>query len=775
MNRLRPDWILRALLCGVLVVVATIGLRGAFDGWGFLIPASIGAAVGIGAATIGKRQQFLLGETLAISLVLFGIAGVFLGGISAPASFVDGLVNGWADLLSSSPPAQLTPTLRIVPFAIAWLGAALAGELLRRDSGPVVAAVGPVVALILTLLVSIEDRGLAVAQGATLAVGAVLLGFIAQLLGPLDLDGPVASAHTATSGTSRGRRQAFAMSAAMMLIVAIASTFLGPQMPLVGTRDRFDLRQYQDRPWDPLDEPSPLVTVKASLKEGQRERELFVVRSDTPVTRLNLATLSSYAGTVWTVADAEESSKSRFTPVDNQFPRSTTPTTDVVTYQLEILDSNQPWLPLSGWPSVVERLNSGASSERLRFNSATGTVADPTGLARGEVFQITASVSPEVSLAELGQLTAVSNAEDATELALVPPSLRNVAGDVFEGADAGTPRIVALSRSFVDNGFYDHTELARPGHSLARLDEFFADPDRLVGFSEQYAAGAAVLARIGGVPARVVVGYEIPPERYIDGEAIVIADDLNAWIEIETAEQGWVPVVVTPDRSREPEQDTVGRSIQDVAIPNPPPPPAPPPEVQPPSQPEATEEESEDEADDDEPSTPLFGSYRWVAVASVGAVAPLVVLGISGLAIVGLKRRRRKRRSTTGDSRDQVAGAWRELCDRFTEIGIDPHSTTTPTEIASATLAVLEDRETIGVPVRRLARAVDRAAFHPTEPDNDAVAEAWDDYREAASCLNGSRSRKARALSASDPRPLRRRSAQRGPRRDQTKDLTRVR
>ncbi len=369
----------------------------------------------------------------------------------------------------------------------------------------------------------------------------------------------------------------------------------------------------------------------------------------------------------------------------------------------------------------------------------------------------------------------LSTSSDGTELGLVPPALVNVAGDVFEGSDRGIDHVVALSTAFTQTGFYDATEVARPGHSLARLSEFFAEEDTLVGFEEQFAAGAAVLLRIDGISARVVVGYVIPADRYVDDEAVIVGDDLSAWIEVDTEERGWVPVSVTPDRAREPEAETTGRSIQDVAVPNPPPPPAPPPEIQPPSQPESTDEEQVEQDEETDADSPILGDQQWVAVAAAGALIPLLVMGTIALLIVGVKRRRRRKRAADGGPRQQVAGAWRELCDRLTEVGVEPHSTTTPTEIAVATLGALADDghvdDDIGQPLHRLALAVDRAAFHPTDPDDVAVAGAWADYEKAATCLRGTRPLAARVLNVSDPRPLRRRRS----RHHNTKGTQRVR
>ena len=80
-------------------------------------------------------------------------------------------------------------------------------------------------------------------------------------------------------------------------------------------------------------------------------------------------------------------------------------------------------------------------------------------------------------------------------------------------------------------GFYVVDEQVPPGHSYYRIDQFLADPDRIFGYEEQYAATAALIGRIADLPTRVVVGYEIPADRYVDGVADVRRNDITAWIE----------------------------------------------------------------------------------------------------------------------------------------------------------------------------------------------------------------------------------------------------
>ena len=85
------------------------------------------------------------------------------------------MVDGWADLLSTAPPADVTDQLRALPFTIAWLAAAIGGEIARNTRRPGLPAIGPLLALALSLLFTVEERWLALLQGAGILAGTLAL------------------------------------------------------------------------------------------------------------------------------------------------------------------------------------------------------------------------------------------------------------------------------------------------------------------------------------------------------------------------------------------------------------------------------------------------------------------------------------------------------------------------------------------------------------------------------------------------------------------------
>ncbi len=715
----------------LLSFIATLGFHGSLDGWAFLGPAALGASIGLATGLVARHYRLYVGEAVALSALVFTIGGGLATLGSYPA-FFGGLVDGWAHLLSSAPPAELTSELRVLPYVTAWAATLIGGELSRRAARPVLPIIGPAAAIVTTALVAAESPRIVLVQGVGLATGALVLALLHQWLVVDPLSGEA----------SRGTRSRRVSAIAMTATIAAAAPLLGPWLPLAGANTRFDLRDHQERPWDPLAEPSPLVTLKASLKEGRSQDEVFRVTSSTPLTRFTTAILASYNGTVWAVADESPTAPAEFEPVDRHLPSATAGTP--VSYRLEFAEPTL-WIPVAG------RATQADTDAELRFNRSTGTLAAPARVKAGDIVELVSVPLEEPATIDL--IGADVPVMEGNEIELVPPQLRDLAGDLFEGVDAGPARALALADRFTQQGFYDHGVAVRPGHNLARLDEFLADPDRVVGYAEQYAAAAGVLSQLAGLPTRVAVGYEVPADRYVDQTAVVVADDLTAWIEVLTVEYGWVSIDVTPDRAREPQDETLGVTITDVAIPNPPPPPPPPPEDEVVARADSEEELAEEPDDDDEVES-LSASVPTVALVGASAIGlPVLLLCLLG-GIVALVKSRRRRRRRDGSTPNKISGAWQELLDGFAEAGVVAPTTTTPSEVVSSLLLAEPATVLVADDLRILAGHVDRATFHPVAPTEETADDAWLRCDAALDAMRSNRSRWQRLAMLTDPRPL---------------------
>jgi len=780
MNRWPLPWRHWAALAIVvtLATASTVGLHSITADWSFVLPALIGAVAAAAAFVAALRWDLLPGETLALAVALFVLTGVLTvsvvvaGEIPTPSSvgdFFDGLIRAWADLLSAVSPADLTPRLSVAPFAIAWFGTIVGCALLRWSRLPAAPVIGPLAGLALTVLLTDEDRVLSIVVGAAIAVGALLLGV---LLDPrrsaiAGMDG--AADHETMETTTSVAPHARMIRAGMVLVaVAVLAPVVGPRLPLADANERYDLRDQVVPPWDPLSLPSPLVQLKAQLAAEVEDEVVFEVESDTPLTRWSTAAMTSYDGVVWTVADPRDPATD-FRPVSARLPDpDVQPLSDPTTSATVTIGALPgPWLPVPGEARQIDfdessspdgSTSDDAPAPTLVQNQRSNTLAVTEGVHDGMTYTVSALAEPDRTDEELRAAT-IDVTPAGVDLEALPPQIRNLAADVTEGIDHGWGQVAAIRDLFHDEGFYDKTTRVPPGHSYYRLAQFLADPEQIVGYEEQYAAAAALIGRIAELPVRVVVGYEIEPDRYVDGVAEVRSGDASAWIEVRVDGVGWVPVSVSPPRSREPDAETAVASEDQVATPNPPPPPQVPPDVDVFTENQELEEpvEDDDKDDDEQDETAAgggIGTLGWVAIGTSGI---LVLLLAAGGAVVVWKRGRTRRRRHAADPADRIAGAWLELTDRYGEAGVTTPHRATPLEavrsLAEADAAAADNEAAL----TGLARHVDRAAYARTGPPPEAATSAWRYSDQAVDALLANQSLPRRTRMRVDPRPLLRR------------------
>ncbi len=106
----------------------------------------------------------------------------------------------------------------------------------------------------------------------------------------------------------------------------------------------------------------------------------------------------------------------------------------------------------------------------------------------------------------------------------------------------------AVLAMFSNQNFYYTT--TPPLLGTNPVDEFLFSTK--AGFCEHYASAFAVLMRAGGVPARVVTGYQGGEVNYVGAYLTVRQADAHAWTEVWFTNEGWVRVdptaAVSPNR-----------------------------------------------------------------------------------------------------------------------------------------------------------------------------------------------------------------------------------
>ena len=740
------------LIVGAASLVSASSLVSVIRGPGLWVGAVLGVVVALAATAIWNRFELMLLEWVAVSLALFILlGGVVAGPVPGPtayAAFLDGLINGWADLLSSVPPVAATGPFVALPYTLAYLAAMSGIALVRKVKISISGAIGPAIAFGIGLLFSVELRSIALLQGSLLVALSLALGWYQQRFLGFELDEEIGNTTVAR------RRSRFLFTGAALLLAAGLAPVLAPFTPGLDGRERFDLRDSLEPPWNPLDEPSPLAQIKSNYLDENREDVVFVVAApeqDLIPRRWGLATLAAFDGSVWTVGDSELDGLAPFVPIDDRTPEpefAHTVSRPEVEVSVEIVSLDGPWIPVPGRASSIQTGDSlGAGS--VRFNGRTHTAALPSGVM-GLSYSVTAEPSPIVDEAALAEATYLG----AAELGLDQQSsaVRDWSADVVAGADFGWPQVAAI-RDSLRAGGYLADEQVQPGHSWARLSDFFANED-FFGNEEQYAAVAAIAARNAGLQSRVVVGYLIDQAKLDQrsGEVAVTRTEASAWLEVFTEDFGWVAIDVTPDRDNEPSLQDEGFRTEAVATPNPPPTIPPPPEQEVAPEEEVDEEEEEDEEDQEEAS----GGILTVVLASAVALGgPLALAGGWILFVGGLKALRRRRRRNAPEPAEQVVGAWYEVRDRFHEFGIEAADNASLHEFAG----YAESTSTAAVGVLELADIVDRSAFAPSGGGSEVSEAAWERSDALVSRVRRSRGRLDRVRSLASPGTLMKRGS----------------
>ncbi|MBU1588349.1 MAG: transglutaminase domain-containing protein, partial [Actinobacteria bacterium] len=377
-----------------------------------------------------------------------------------------------------------------------------------------------------------------------------------------------------------------------------------------------------------------------------------------------------------------------------------------------VQDYSGVWLPTVGKLESVAF--AGADRDALRdsfyYNDTSGTAAVVRGLASGDSYTLEAVVPNQPTDAQLATL------EPGTATV---PSPRNVPDELTAkldeyttGIDGAGKRLVAMLAGLATDGYISHggddEPPSRSGHAADRIAELLSSP-RMIGDAEQYAVAAALMADDLGFPARVVVGFA-PTSGSVTG------GDISAWIEVDTAQYGWVTIDPTPEAREIPEEDP-----QDNAQVARPQTIVPPPIVED----ERFDRQATPDSQQELPADLNPVLLVLLAVAKGAAVVLLIaaiVLAPFAL-IVAAKLRRRRLRRRAPDALQRISGGWQEFEDAVVDHGLSPAAASTRSEVAAIAG---------GVQSQVLAAVADRAIFAPDEPvdaDADSVWRAVDELQ----------------------------------------------
>lgn len=217
--------------------------------------------------------------------------------------------------------------------------------------------------------------------------------------------------------------------------------------------------------------------------------------------------------------------------------------TETVESSVEVLNFGSEYLPAPWFPTAAQ------AGARWRYDPRTlSIVAIGSGRATATTnlsYQVTSERLPSLERLEPQLREAGTPSDDGLSLFLpggISPEVFTLAREVTADADTAGERALAL-QDFLRSSAFTYSTAVAPGTTLETLDDFLLTSR--TGYCEQFAGAMAVLARILGIPSRVVVGFL--PGKKVDGTWEITPRNMHAWTELYFGDGiGWVPFDATP-------------------------------------------------------------------------------------------------------------------------------------------------------------------------------------------------------------------------------------
>src|SRR5699024_454673 len=497
---------------------------------------------------------------------------------------------------------------------------------------------------------------------------------------------------------------------------------------------RYAARDHINPPFDPREYVSPLSEFRGYLKD-QRDAELFTVSGMSSGEYVRLATMDQWDQHVYNVASSTDkgSASGTFLRTASEVDLHQGSAAEQVS-TVTIGEYTGVWMPTVGTRTNRVDLEgmsaerSSVTTENLYLNQKSQTLVNSRGVQKGDAYEL--SYEPYAEITAEQERTATF-ADIALPDNVPVDTFTQYAKEWSGNSDSDYAQMQNLARAVKADGYYSHgledDTASMSGHGTSRLLAMMeevgfdkatpdAQPMGRIGDEEQYAALLAVLARSIDIPARVVMGFEVPEGQ--EGTASITGDDVTAWVEVAFEDIGWVRFDPAPDEDEdptEPQPKEVEKPLPQVAQPPPPPaePPSPPPGAM------------SDDTDDDE--DPTGETASWVVYLGRGLL-PFVLLGLFAAAVIIAKTVRRRRRRALETLPARVDGGWQEILDLLTDMGRAPDPLMTRAEIAAQLQA---DVPQLGAST--LAARADRAVFGPDDLPDAAAEEYWDQVMAARS------------------------------------------
>lgn len=684
-------------------VIAAAGLAGwcftpVFGGRALAMPLLV-VCLACCAVVESCRRWPVLVPWRPLALVLGGVLGIVetlllpttVVGLPTPAT-IRALGSGlwsWRRTLESTWPAQPEPELMLFVPLLVLVACVLGVELLDR--------VGALGAMLPSLAVAGVSQTYDALEGSAAYVLVLCYAATAALvLLP-------AAARSATKRRPKRRDLAPLVAAMSLASAAAVGGLVTIGVDPMG-RPPYTLQRVQSTDLPSNRPTSPLAEVAGRLLDP--EAVVFRFRTDAAVDRWRLVALDDFDGTNWTTARPFLRFGAELAPGAALRSPMLTARADV-----EVRNLSAPWLPSQPLPRSVD------ASREVFVEPVGGTLYAKD---RPRTYSL-AWYTQRVTAHQLLH-SAVDRDVRVSDLGNVPRDVAALASRAVGGRRATFQTALALERYLAthyqlvngpDADAEDSSagrQTVPTGHGWPQLRRFLFGEKR--GTSEQFAAAYVVLARLNGIPARLVVGFRAPEDSDRDGWTTVRNHDVLVWPEVAVDGIGWWPLdpagLASPGRQVGGGQDEVTERARA--------------ELPPPGElddPPAPREAGEPGQGRSVPASKLT-LWHWAWLLALPPVGWLV--GVPVLRSLRTLRRRRQHGSAA------VVGAWAEVRDRLRAHGVRVTAGTTVRDLARAAGQIADDQTVRGL--EQVAWAVDRALWSPVAVDQRVVDDAWAGVRQ---------------------------------------------
>ena len=291
-----------------------------------------------------------------------------------------------------------------------------------------------------------------------------------------------------------------------------------------------------------LDVENPITDLRRDLHRGE-DVPVVRFRTDDPhPSYLRIAALTRFSADEWSTGDRKVPSTQQAQgdlPQPNiaaSVPRTT------YSYSMQVLpDFRSLWLPTQ-YPLSQIRARGDWRYDTSTMDFLSGQ-RGTTSAGMTYTFSYDALQLNALQLARSGSSSGLISRDYLQIPTDFPASVRNTAVAVTNDVNTRYEKAVALQDWFRKDGGFTYS--LRNAPATGGMDDLVTFLDDKVGYCEQYASAMAAMARVLGIPSRVVVGF-LAPDKVAPDTYEYSTYDLHAWPEIFFPGAGWVRFEPTP-------------------------------------------------------------------------------------------------------------------------------------------------------------------------------------------------------------------------------------